>query len=149
MKNNFDLKKFLVENKLTQASQKNENVDWLHNDYGPTNANTGDGPIRLKVGDYITSDMLRDPKNAPFSPYGMEILSFSNDGQGDTVRFKRTQKKRTLTGDKLVSDTFEDMVSNWEKIYLKPDIRMTAQTEMDFDYPVNENKKKGNAFTGY
>ena len=142
MKNNFDLKKFLVENKLTPASQKNENVDWLHNDYGPTNANTGDGPIRLKVGDYITSDMLRDPENAPFSPYGMEILSFSNDGQGDTVRFKRTQKKRTLTGDKLVSDTFEDMVSNWEKIYLKPDIRMTAQTEMDFDYPVNEEDEE-------
>ena len=39
MNDNFDLKKFLVENKATTNSNMNEeySIDSLHNDYGPTN----------------------------------------------------------------------------------------------------------------
>ena len=131
MQDNFDLKKFLVENKLTPASQMNE---------------MGAEPMMLQVGDQITPDMLKDPSQFDFP---MEIVSFSNDGFDDTVQIKRMVKSKGMFGGKESEDTFEDLVSNWERMYLKPNVRMSAQTEMDFDNPMNENKKKGNAFTGY
>ena len=131
MENNFDLKKFLIENKLTPASQMNE---------------MGAEPMMLQVGDQITPDMLKNPSQFDFP---MEIASFSNDGNEDTVRIKRIVKSKGMFGGKKSEDTFEDLVSNWERIHLKPNVRMSAQTEMDFDNPVNENKKKGNAFNRY
>jgi hypothetical protein len=63
MQNNFDLKKYLVENKLTPASQKNENdypsfhKDWLHNDYGPTNEPDG---IKIKFLKQNEWDAIQD-----------------------------------------------------------------------------------------
>jgi hypothetical protein len=120
MQNNFDLKKFLVENKLTPSAQMNE---------------MGAEPMMLQVGDQITPDMLKDPSQFDFP---MEIVSFSNDGSGDTVRVKRTIKSKGMFGGRGSEDTFEDLVSNWERIHLKPNVRMSAQTEMDFDNPMNE-----------
>jgi hypothetical protein len=49
MQNNFDLKKFLIENKLTPSAQ-----------------NEGMEPIMLGVGDQITPDMVKNPSEFDF-----------------------------------------------------------------------------------
>jgi hypothetical protein len=131
MQDNFDLKKFLVENKLTPASQMNE---------------MGAEPMMLQVGDQITPDMLKNPSQFEFP---MEIASFSNDGNEDTVRVKRMVKSKGMFGGRESEDTFEDLVSNWERIHLKPNVRMSAQTEMDFDTPLNEVTVKGKKVKTY
>ena len=120
MQDNFDLKKFLIENKLTPASQMDE---------------MGAEPMMLQVGDQITPDMLKNPSQFDFP---MEIVSFSNDGNEDTVRVKRIVKSKGMFGGRESEDTFEDLVSNWERIHLKPNVRMSAQTEMDFDNSMDE-----------
>ena len=127
MKDNFDLKKYLVETKVTtQSKQLNEGI----------NSN----PIMLQVGDQITPDMLKNPSDFDFP---MEIVSFSNDGSGDTVKVKRILKKKGIFGGRESEDTFEDLVDNWEKMHLKPNVRMSAQTEIDFDNPLNEELLSG------
>jgi hypothetical protein len=222
MQNNFDLKKFLVENKLTPSAQKNEGfMDmfsksepsetfqgdtreeftkwarsvfkkrgiprkdyeyWLSDVNGSPDAKwdgsykglsqdkligddlgawfpkyrdehyegddddrtlrpydqmneMGAEPMMLQVGDQITPDMLKNPSQFDFP---MEIVSFSNDGNEDTVRVKRRIKSKGMFGGRGSEDTFEDLVSNWERIHLKPNVRMSAQTEMDFDNSMNE-----------
>jgi len=125
MKDNFDLKKYLVENKATTQSQQ---------------LNEGE-PIMLKVGDQITPDMLKNPSDFNFP---MEIVRFSNDGADDIVHVKRILKKKGMFGgEKEIEDTFEDLVSNWERMYLKPHVRMSAQTQIDFDNPLNEDLLSG------
>jgi hypothetical protein len=124
MQDNFDLKKFLIENKLTPASQMDE---------------MGAEPMMLQVGDQITPDMLKNPSQFDFP---MEIASFSNDGNEDTVRVKRMVKSKGMFGGRESEDAFEDLVSNWERIHLKPNVRMSAQTEMDFDNQMNEMNAK-------
>jgi len=92
--------------------------------------NENTNPIMLGVGDQITPDMLKNPSDFNFP---MEIVSFSNDGDGDTVRVKRILKKKGMFGgEKEIEDTFEDLVSNWERMYLKPTVKMSPQTEIDF-----------------
>jgi hypothetical protein len=92
--------------------------------------NENENPVMLGVGDQITPDMLKNPSDFDFP---MEIVSFSNDGSGDTVRVKRILKKKGMFGgEKEVEDTFEDLVDNWEKIHLKPTVKMSSQTEIDF-----------------
>jgi hypothetical protein len=113
MQNNFDLKKFLIENKLTPSAQ-----------------NEGMEPIMLGVGDQITPDMVKNPSEWDFP---MKIVRFSNNGSGTTVWIKRILKKKNMFGkEKEVEDTFEDLVYNWEKYDLKPHVKMSPQTEMDF-----------------
>ena len=113
---NFDLKKYLVENKVTRNSVALDEIK---------------DPIILQVGDQITPDMLKDPSDFSFP---MEIVKFSNDGSEDTVQVKRMVKSKGVFGrEKESEDVFEDLISNWERMYLKPHVRMSAQTEMDFD----------------
>ena len=98
--------------------------------FGQNNLNENKNPVMLGVGDQITPDMLKNPSKFDFP---MKIVSFSNDGSGDTVRVKRILKKKGMFGgEKEVEDTFEDLVDNWEKIHLKPTVKMSSQTEIDF-----------------
>lgn len=111
MQNNFDLKKFLIENKLTPSAQ-----------------NEGMEPVMLGVGDEITPDMLKNPSDFDFP---MIITRFSSTG--DEVTVKRVLKKKGMFGgEKEIEDEFIDLISNWEKYALKPTVKMTPQTEMDF-----------------
>ena len=87
-------------------------------------------PIMLGVGDQITPDMLKTPSSWDFP---MEIVSFSNDGVWDTVQVKRILKKKGTFGqEKEVEDIFSDLIHNWEKYELKPHVKMSSQTEIDF-----------------
>ena len=104
---------------------------FLHpEDLDESRLNENENPVMLGVGDQITPDMLKNPSKFDFP---MKIVSFSNDGSGDTVRVKRILKKKGMFGgEKEVEDTFEDLVDNWEKIHLKPTVKMSSQTEIDF-----------------
>jgi hypothetical protein len=42
------------------------------------------------------------------------------------------KRKVCLVREKEVEDTFEDLVYNWEKYDLKPHVKMSPQTEIDF-----------------
>jgi len=74
MKDQFDLKKFLIENKLTNSSLREEDEDW--------NITVGEewNVQELGVGDYITPEMFQDNK------YGNEFKALNQDFK--IVRFK-------------------------------------------------------------
>ena len=88
-------------------------------------------PIMLGVGDQITPDMLKDPSDWNFP---MEITKMFNDGTWDMVTVKTMTKKKGMFGsEKEVESEDTDLVHNWEKHYLKPYVKMSPQTEMDFE----------------
>ena len=79
---NFELKKYLIENKVTLNSRlqefDSEGWDEVHKVY--------DNIITLKVGDEITRDMVKHPKDWEYDENGQfqevfpgKILNISND----------------------------------------------------------------------
>ena len=116
MENNFDLKKFLIENKLTRLSEQDN--EW--NLKADEEWNIKD----LVVGSEITEDMLKKPIFQKWEDvqFPIKILGFDKDEEdNDIVYLKITRKKKNIFGkDKLVTSTIEDYVNNWNAIDLKP-----------------------------
>ena len=116
MENNFDLKKFLIENKLTRLSEQDN--EW--NLKADEEWNIKD----LVVGSEITEDMLKKPIFQKWEDvqFPIKILGFDKDFKDDDIVYlKITRKKKNIFGkDKLVTSTIEDYVNNWNAIDLKP-----------------------------
>ena len=110
---NFDLKRFLVENKITKNSKLHEapHLDFdpienpskikepfntINTEPSPSNSpspSSSDvfpsGKTNLTVGDIITKDMLRHPNNSIFNVWGpakiLKVFRFPNSTQGRVV----------------------------------------------------------------
>lgn len=128
MKDQFDLKKFLIENKLTNLSLREEDNDWdieVGEDW-----NVKD----LTVGDEITYDMFQKDKDYfdLFFEGGKNfvITDYDNDGHEDFIRIKYT--KNGFTTSTLV---YVDVVN--DKI-LKPQYQIvpTLNEQQDDEWDI-------------
>lgn len=88
MKNNFDIKKFLIENKITLNSKNINEQDNFKLDDEDMRLAKGLNVTYLKVGDYITNDMWNSDSNYFFhTDEPSLILAIGIDDDGPYVKF--------------------------------------------------------------
>jgi hypothetical protein len=125
MQNNFDLKKFLIENKLTPSSQKLNELK-----YSVKPSKKGFSVVKTSTGDEITSfDTEEKAKQHAEKLNKMKFIPKEKFNE-ITVKGKKV-KTYKQNGDKSYSVTFEDDTK--DTIYVSHD---------DWDTLNNDDKKK-------
>ena len=128
MKNNFDLKKFLTENKLTRLSEQDEEWDVDVSDKW----NVKD----LTVGDKLTPEMFQDSA----TPYtgimnDATIIRYDNDGIKDSVAIEFINSIGMKTRNLFYVDVLNEKV-------LKPQYKIVPplnEQDEDWDVDVSNN----------
>jgi hypothetical protein len=143
MKNNFDLKKFLTENKLTRLSEQDEDWDVDVSDKW----NVKD----LTVGDKLTPEMFQD-STTPYTGIMNDatIIRYDNDGIKDSVAIEFINSIGMKTRNLFYVDVLNEKV-------LKPQYKIVPplnEQDEDWDIDVSNNwnekeLKVGDLFNTY
>jgi hypothetical protein len=128
MEDQFNLKKFLIENKLTNLSLREEDNDWdieVGNEWNVQ---------ELGVGDIITPDMWARPTYW-FDKVDTTIVDFSNDGAGSA--FVKLEAPDNISTEEYTYKVSK--VNSWLKPQYKIILPLTEQEDDEWDLEVGEN----------